>query len=96
MANKSVPCQIAIVSGGGIGIAPMIYLAKQLQGNIDFYCGFRDEIYYINIIKDSVDNIYISTENGSYGHKGFVTELFTPEKYDLVYTCGPIPMMKKK
>ena len=94
VANKSVPCQIAIVSGG-IGIAPMIYLAKQLQGNIDFYCGFRDEIYYINIIKDSVDNIYISTENGSYGHKGFVTELFTPEKYDLVYTCGPIPMMKK-
>lgn len=94
MANKTFPYQIAIISGG-IGIAPMIYLAKKLQGNIDLYCGFRNEIYYIDKIKEYVENIYISTEDGSHEHKGFVTELFTPEKYNLVYTCGPVPMMKK-
>ena len=94
VANKTSPCHIAIIAGG-IGIAPMVYLAKKLQGKVDFYCGLRDEIYYIDIIKEYVDNIYISTESGSHGHKGFVTELFVPEKYDLVYTCGPAPMMKR-
>lgn len=84
---------IAIISGG-IGIAPMIYLIKELQANIDFYCGFRNEVYYIDKLKKYVSNVYISTENGSVGHKGFVTELFIPEKYDAVLTCGPIPMMK--
>lgn len=94
IAKKMSPYQIGIVSGG-IGIAPMVYLAKELQGNIDFYCGFRNEIYYIDIVEKYVGNIHISTETGSCGHKGFVTELFEPEKYDLVYTCGPNAMMKK-
>ena len=85
---------IAIVSGG-IGIAPMIYLMKELNNNIDFYCGFRDEIYYIDEIKRESNNIYISTEDGSVGHKGFITELFMSEKYNVVLTCGPIPMMKR-
>ena len=92
--NNRPPSNIAIISGG-IGIAPMIFLAKELRGNIDFYCGFRHEVYYIDIIKKYVDNIYISTENGFFGHKGFVTELFVPNKYHLIYTCGPVPMMKK-
>lgn len=85
---------IAIISGG-IGIAPMIYLAKSLNASIDFYSGFRNEVYYIDEIKDDVNNIFISTEDGSVGHKGFITEIFEPEKYDIVLTCGPIPMMKK-
>lgn len=84
---------IAIISGG-IGIAPMIYLMKELD-NVDFYCGFRNEIYYAEEIEKKVKNIYITTEDGSIGHKGFVTELFIPEKYDAVLTCGPIPMMKR-
>lgn len=91
--NFNLKGNIAIISGG-IGIAPMIYLIKELQTNIDFYCGFRNEVYYIDKLKKYVNNVYISTENGSVGHKGFVTELFVPKKYDAVLTCGPIPMMK--
>ncbi len=85
---------IAIISGG-IGIAPMIYLGKKLNANIDFYCGFRHEVYCVNRIESHVGNVFISTEDGTVGHKGFVTELFIPKKYDLVLTCGPIPMMER-
>lgn len=84
--------KIALISGG-IGIAPMLYLAKHLSGQVDIYSGFRDNAYFLNQIKPYVDNSFISTEDGSTGYKGFITELFKPEEYDLVYTCGPIPMM---
>lgn len=84
--------KIALITGG-IGIAPMAYLCRKLSAEIDFYCGFRNNIYYLDNIKPYVNNIFVSTENGSSGHKGFITELFNPENYDLVLTCGPIPMM---
>lgn len=86
--------KIAIISGG-IGIAPMIYLAKSLNTKIDFYSGFRNEVYCLEKVKKYVNNIWISTENGSVGHKGFITEIFQPEKYDILFTCGPLPMMKE-
>lgn len=85
--------KVGIVSGG-IGIAPLIYLSKKLDNNVDFYCGFRDEVYYTDIIEKRVDRLFISTEDGSQGHKGFVTELFDPHRYDLIFTCGPLPMIK--
>lgn len=92
--DQNIKGNVAIISGG-IGIAPMIYLAKSLNANIDFYCGFKDEAYYIDEIKKYAKEVYISTESGSLGHKGYITDLFTPEKYDVVLTCGPLAMMKK-
>ena len=92
--NLDLEGSIALVSGG-IGIAPMIYLAKRLDAIKDFYCGFRKEAYYIDKLKDHVNSIFISTEEGSIGHKGFITDLLKPEKYKGVIACGPIPMMKK-
>lgn len=92
--NMNLKGKVAIISGG-IGIAPMVYLAKKLDASIDFYCGFRNETYYTNEIKDYVKNIFISTEDGSVGHRGFITEIFKSEKYDIALTCGPLPMMKK-
>lgn len=84
----------AIISGG-IGIAPMFYLLKHLQGRVDFYAGFRNEVYWMEKIEERVDKLYISTEDGSVGHRGFCIDNFVPEKYDLVLTCGPLPMMKR-
>lgn len=92
--DLNIEGKVAIVAGG-IGIAPMKYLSKSLDNKIDFYSGFRSQAYYEKEIKEYVDNIYISTEDGSTGHKGFVTELFDPKKYDMVLSCGPIPMMEK-
>lgn len=85
--------KIALISGG-VGIAPMLYLAKNLKVPVDLYSGFRTKGYFIEEIKPYVDNIYISTEDGSEGHKGFIIDLFDPNKYDLVITCGPTPMME--
>lgn len=85
--------KVALVSGG-IGMAPMVYLAERLKSKVDLYAGFRDKVYYTETFLENVENIYISTEDGSKGHKGYVIDIFEAEKYDLVYSCGPIPMMK--
>lgn len=91
--DSKIEGKIALVTGG-IGIAPMLYLAKNLSGEINIYSGFRNNAYFLDQIKPYVKTIKIATEDGTIGHKGFVTELFDPTDYDLVYTCGPIPMMK--
>lgn len=84
--------KIALITGG-IGIAPMLYLTKSLSGQIDIYSGFRNNAYFLDQIRPYVKDIFIATEDGSTGHKGLITKLFQAENYDLVYTCGPIPMM---
>ena len=90
---------VALVSGG-IGIAPMLETAKKFKAynnssKLDLYAGFRDDIYLINEINEFTDNIYISTDTGKYGHKGFVTDILNVGEYDTILCCGPEIMMKK-
>ncbi|WP_425448989.1 dihydroorotate dehydrogenase electron transfer subunit [Dethiothermospora halolimnae] len=90
---------IAIV-GGGIGIAPLLELAKALKdNNIYTYLGYNDNPYLNREIdKYSKKNI-ISTTTGREGYKGFVTDLFEKDiekiDFDIIFTCGPKPMIKK-
>ncbi len=84
--------KIAIVSGG-IGIAPLLFLAKELKSSVDLYSGFREKSYYTEEFKDYIEEINISTEDGSFGHKGYITEILNPENYDLVIACGPEDMI---
>lgn len=91
--------KVALVSGG-IGTAPMLEVAKKLKENsnstkIDLYAGFRNDLYLIDEIKEYVNEAYISTNTGKYGHKGFVTDILKVEEYDTVLCCGPEIMMKK-
>lgn len=91
--------RVALVVGG-IGTAPMLEVAKKLRENnnaskLDLYAGFRDEVYLIEELKEYVDEVYLTTNTGKYGHKGFVTDLLKPENYDVVLCCGPEIMMKK-
>lgn len=85
--------RIALV-GGGIGLAPLVYLAQTLDKKLDFYCGFKTDIYEVEEIEKLVDQIFIATEDGSWGHKGLVTEIIDYDLYDTIVTCGPRPMME--
>lgn len=87
--------RVAVVAGG-IGIAPMNYLVKSLKGcTVDLYCGFRTESYGMETIKEYINKAYLASDNGTIGHKGFITDLFHPTGYDYVLCCGPEPMMNK-
>ncbi len=87
--------KIALVCGG-IGIAPMVELSKRLSTmEVDVYAGFRNEVFGVDEIKNHVSKIYISTEDGSVGNKGYVTDGFSAEGYDSVLCCGPEVMMEK-
>jgi len=92
---ENIKGKIAIVTGG-IGIAPMNYLIKSIKNiDMDIYAGFRDETYCTENFNNLVDNIVVVTEDGSAGQKGYVTDYFYPEDYDLVLCCGPEIMMDK-
>lgn len=92
---KEISGKVAIVTGG-IGIAPMGLLVKQLENcEVDFYAGFRDKEYSIDYIGEYAKNIHLSTDSGAKGHKGFIIDIFDPTGYDYVLSCGPTPLMKK-
>jgi dihydroorotate dehydrogenase electron transfer subunit len=89
-----------LLVGGGVGIAPLLYFAKQLKESgcmADILLGFRNReriIEYDEFTRHG--RVYITTEDGSEGEKGFVTDhsILTAEKFDRVYCCGPDAMMK--
>lgn len=99
-----------ILVGGGVGIAEILPVARALKkaglpagqaGNhITTILGSRNKDLLIleAELKSASDQIYIMTDDGSYGRKGFTTdmlkELLSKDKYDLIYSVGPIPMMK--
>ena len=84
--------KVAVV-GGGIGIAPLLYLVKRLGKKADVYLGFRDTTYEIDEFKKYANKVLVATEDGSVGQKGFVTGLINFNDYDCVVTCGPQIMM---
>jgi dihydroorotate dehydrogenase electron transfer subunit len=84
--------RVAII-GGGIGTAPLLYLAKKLKSKADIYLGFRDVTYGLDEFEKHSNKLLIATEDGSVGQKGFVTSLLNFEDYDCVVTCGPEVMM---
>ncbi len=90
--------KVAII-GGGIGVFPLYELAKQLKGKtkINTYLGFRNKDFVVveDEFKAVSDNLIITTDDGSYGEKGFAIDfLKRDEKPDMIYACGPLPMLK--
>ncbi|WP_119865364.1 dihydroorotate dehydrogenase electron transfer subunit [Clostridium isatidis] len=88
-----------LLIGGGIGIPPMYYLAKKLieEGKtVKVILGFntKDEIFYEEKFKNLGAQVFITTVDGSYGSKGFVTDKMKEVDYSYFYTCGPEPMLK--
>lgn len=84
------------VVGGGIGTAPLLELAANLTA-CDAFLGFRDNTILVDQFTACCNQVNIATEDGSVGHKGYVTDLLSDKikAYDVVYTCGPKIMMAK-
>ena len=87
-----------LLIGGGVGVPPMYNLAKKLTAmgkTVNVILGFntKSEIFYEEEFKALGCAVTVTTVDGSYGVKGFVTNAL-PESYTHFYTCGPEPMLK--
>ena len=90
-----------LLVGGGVGVPPMYNLCKRLisEGKKPIVIlGFNtaSEIFYYEEFKALGVDVYCSTADGSFGVKGFVTDVIRNEglEFDYLYTCGPLPMLK--
>lgn len=85
----------AILIGGGIGIPPMLELAKQLTCEKQIVLGYRDETF-LNKEFEQYGQVYLSTEDGSAGTKGNVIDAIKANQLeaDIIYACGPTPMLR--
>ena len=88
-----------LLVGGGVGVPPMYLLAKRLiaEGKkVSVILGFntKDEIFYEEEFKKLGADVTVTTVDGSYGTRGFVTDAFDKYDYTYIYTCGPEPMLR--
>ena len=89
-----------LLIGGGVGTPPMYQLCKELikdGKDVSVVLGFnsKKDVFYENEFKKLGANVYITTVDGTYGKKGFVTDIIKELKdYTFFYTCGPRPMLK--
>lgn len=88
-----------VLIGGGVGVPPMYLLAKKLiaEGKkIKVILGFntKDEVFCEDDFKSLGADVYVTTVDGSYGIRGFVTDALKDVDYTYFYTCGPEPMLK--
>ena len=87
-----------LLVGGGVGVPPLYMLAKTLisEGKkVSVILGFntKDEIFYEDEFKALGAKVQVTTVDGSYGVKGFVTDALDMD-YSYTYSCGPEPMLK--
>ena len=89
-----------LLVGGGVGVAPLLYMGAEMkrQGiEPTFLLGARtaNDLLMLPVF-NMYGRAYVTTEDGSIGEKGFVTNhsILTKERFDRISTCGPTPMMK--
>ena len=86
----------AFLMGGGIGVPPILELAKQLNCEKQIVVGYRDEHTFIREQFEADGTLFISTEDGSVGTKGNVMHAIAENNLtaDIIYACGPTPMLR--
>lgn len=85
----------AFLIGGGIGIPPMLQLAKEVNCEKQMVLGFRDELFLMDEFKEQGE-VFVATEDGSAGSKGNVLDAIRENALsaDVIYACGPTPMLR--
>ena len=97
--DLSVSGSQPVLIGGGVGVPPMYLLARRLieqRKRVKVILGFntRDEIFYEDEFRALGAEVHVTTVDGTYGIKGFVTDALKDMEYTYFYTCGPEPMLK--
>ena len=84
-----------VLLGGGIGIPPMLELAKSLTCKKSIILGYRDTLF-LNQEFEAYGDVYVATEDGSAGSRGNVLDAVRDHglKADMIMACGPTPMLK--
>jgi len=96
---EKIDAKILLV-GGGVGIAPLLFWGLYLKERgytSNFLLGGRSKDNLLQLCEfERFGNVYTTTEDGSHGECGFVTQhsLLKASNFDYIYTCGPTPMMK--
>ena len=86
----------AFLIGGGIGIPPILQLAKELPGEAQIIAGYRDSRLFLKEDLERCGAFYAATEDGSAGTKGNVMDAIRERglSADIIYACGPMPMLR--
>lgn len=86
----------AILIGGGIGIPPMLELAKALESEKTIVVGYRNSEMFLNNDLACYAKLVVATEDGSVGTKGNVIDAIREQNVSgsVIYACGPIPMLR--
>lgn len=97
--DLSVSGEKPLLLGGGVGVPPLYNLAKKLiaEGKeVTVILGFnsKGDVFYENEFAALGAKVFVTTADGSYGIKGFVTDAVKDLDYTYFYTCGPEPMLK--
>ena len=98
-STTAEPDSRLMLIGGGVGVAPLLYLGRKLKETghcVEFLLGARSGADILEMEQfEEVGRVHISTEDGSLGEKGLVTQHSAlNENIDNIYCCGPAPMMK--
>ncbi len=99
-------CKQAILIAGGLGIAPLLFLAQQVTNRgvpATLYFGNKSKKYFYDLsdFDELGISYFLATEDGSLGFKGKVTDLFLAKQNEIqetnsiIYACGPNPMLQK-
>ena len=85
----------AFLIGGGIGIPPILQLAREMKADKQMVLGFRDSLFLMDEFQ-AEDQVYVATEDGSAGTKGNVLDAICANglSADIIYACGPTPMLR--
>jgi dihydroorotate dehydrogenase electron transfer subunit len=97
--NTEVSGETPVLLGGGVGVPPLYMLAKKLisegkKPTVILGFNTKSEVFYEEEFKKLGATVYVTTVDGSYGIKGFVTDALLKVDYTYFYTCGPEPMLK--